>query len=232
MLHELVSRGWVAVAMNYRLAPKDPWPSQIEDVVRALAWVKTSIGEFGGDAGRVAVAGASAGGHLAALLALSAEDPGWRPADLAMPDDWAIRACVPFYGVLEMTGDDAIWRGHGRGLSDLLERRVVQQPMAGHEDLYRAMSPMERITPQAPAFLVIQGTNDTLVDVNVARSFVARFRERAQAPIYYVELPFTQHAFDLTASPRTSATTRAVVAFLEATVGAPADTGEVNSPRA
>jgi hypothetical protein len=40
-----------------------------------------------------------------------------------------------------------------------------------------------------------------------------KFRDTALAPIYYVELPFTQHAFDVTASPRTSATTRAAVAF-------------------
>jgi hypothetical protein len=49
----------------------------------------------------------------------------------------------------------------------------------------------------------------------VARAFVTKFRAVAFAPLYYVELPFTQHAFDLTASPRTSATTRAAVAFAE-----------------
>jgi hypothetical protein len=53
------------------------------------------------------------------------------------------------------------------------------------------------------------------VDVHVARDFVAEFRRRALAPIYYVELPLTQHAFDHTASPRTSSMIRAVVAFAE-----------------
>jgi hypothetical protein len=61
----------------------------------------------------------------------------------------------------------------------------------------------------------VQGANDTLVEVNVARAFVTKFRAVAFAPLYYVELPFTQHTFDLTASPRTSATTRAAVAFAE-----------------
>jgi acetyl esterase/lipase len=233
MLHELVARGWVAVTMNYRLAPKFPWPAQIEDVTRALGWVKAHIAEHGGDPSRVAIAGGSAGGHLAALLALTVGDPSWRPdAEADEVGDWSVRACVPFYGVLEMTGDESVWRGHGRGLRDLLERRVVQRPYVGHEDLYRAMSPLDRIGPDAPPFLVIQGDNDTLVDVNVARSFVAALRERGSSPVYYIELPFTQHAFDVTASPRTSATTRAVAAFLEATVGAPAEPGEVSSPRA
>jgi uncharacterized protein DUF3293 len=68
---------------------------------------------------------------------------------------------------------------------------------------------------------VVQGRNDTLVDVQVARDFVAKFRDVARAPMYYVELPFTQHAFDITASPRTSATTRTAVAFAESVVERP-----------
>ena len=231
MLHELVSRGWIAVAINYRLAPKDPWPAQIQDVTRALGWVKGSIREMGGDPERVVVAGGSAGGHLAALLALTADDPTWRPTDMPDVVDWSVRASIPFYGVLEMTGDEEVWRGIGHGLVDLLEDYVVQVPIDGNEDLYRAMSPMERITADAPPFLVVQGANDTLVDVNVARTFVARFRETAIAPIYYVEIPFTQHAFDVTASPRTSATTRAVVAFVNSIVGEPAELGPVSSQR-
>jgi hypothetical protein len=62
---------------------------------------------------------------------------------------------------------------------------------------------------------VVQGTTDTLVEVNVARAFVAKFRTIAFAPLYYIELPLTQHAFDLTVSPRTSATTRAALSFAE-----------------
>ncbi len=43
MLHEFVSRGWVVVAINYRLAPQFPWPAQIEDATRALGWIKSNI---------------------------------------------------------------------------------------------------------------------------------------------------------------------------------------------
>jgi hypothetical protein len=127
--------------------------------------------------------------------------------------DWSVRGCISFYGVLEMTGDETHWHGLGKGLLILLEGRVVQQSLSEHQDLYRAMSPLEKIDVDSPPFLVVQGSNDTLVDVDVARGFVERFRAIALAPIYYVELPFTQHAFDITASPRTSATTRAAVAF-------------------
>jgi acetyl esterase/lipase len=215
MLHEFVRRGWIVVAINYRLAPRSPWPAQIHDVTRALGWIKQSIATYGGDPDRVIVAGGSAGGQLASLLALSAHDPTWRPEDMSDLSDWSVRGCLSYYGVLEMTGDDAHWNGMGRGLRRLLVQTVVKLPYEGNEPTYAALSPYDRITFDAPPFFVVQGTNDTLVDVNVARGFVTKFRAVAFAPIYYVELPFTQHSFDLTASPRTSATTRAAVAFAE-----------------
>jgi acetyl esterase/lipase len=221
MLHEFVRRGWIAVVPNYRLAPRHPWPAQIQDVTRALGWVKKNIATYGGDPERVVVSGGSAGGHLAALVALSSKDATWRPEDMADVVDWSVRGALAFYGVLETTGDEAHWRGLGRGIRILLERRIVQVPYEGNEPLYRAMSPFDRIGTEAPPFFVVQGRNDTLVDVQVARDFVTKFREVAHAPIYYVELPFTQHAFDISASPRTSATTRAAVAFAESVVQRP-----------
>jgi acetyl esterase/lipase len=215
MLHEFVRRGWIVVAINYRLAPRHLWPAQIEDATRALGWIKKNISTYGGDPDRVVVAGGSAGGHLASLLALSTDDSQWRPKEMNDLEDWSVRGALSFYGVLEMTGDETHWRGLGRGLRRLLEHRVVQLPYEGNEALYRSLSPYDRIEPDSPPFFVVQGVNDTLVEVNVARNFVTKFRKVAFAPIYYVELPFTQHAFDLTASPRTSATTRAAVAFAE-----------------
>jgi acetyl esterase/lipase len=214
MLHEFVSRGWIVVTSNYRLAPRDPWPAHIVDAKRVLGWAKKFVANYGGDPDRMVLAGGSSGGHLASLLALA--DPGdWQSPDQRDVKDWSVRGCVSLYGVLEMTGDEAHWHGLGHGLRGLLERRVVQRPYEGNHELYESISPFHRIRVDAPPFLVIQGGNDTLVDVNVARDFVEEFRARALAPVYYVELPLTQHAFDHTASPRTSATTRAAVAFAE-----------------
>jgi acetyl esterase/lipase len=215
MLHEFVRRGWVVVACNYRLAPANPWPAQIEDATRALAWIKKYVATYGGDPRRVVVAGGSAGGQLASLLALSADDPTWRPKDVAGVEDWRVRGAISLYGVLEMTGDETHWHGRGRGLRYLLERRVVQKSLKDDPATFRAMSPYHRITLDAPPFLVVHGANDTLVDVHVARDFVERFRHVALSRIYYVEFPFTQHAFDILASPRTSATVRAAVVFAE-----------------
>jgi len=214
MLHEFVSRGWIVVTSNYRLAPGHAWPAHIVDAKRVLGWVKKNVANHGGDPDRVVVAGGSAGGQLASLLALC-EAEEWSSPDQRDVSDWRVRGCISLYSVLEMTGDESHWHGLGHGLRVLLERRVVQLPFSENQSVYEQMSPYHRISEAAPPFLVVQGGNDTLVDVNVARDFVERFRHRALAPIYYVQLPLTQHAFDHTASPRTSSTTRAAVAFAE-----------------
>ena len=214
MLHEFVQRGWVVVTSNYRLSPDHRWPAHAVDAKRVLGFVKKYIANYGGDPSRVVVAGGSAGGHLAALLALS-EPQEWMSPDLADVKDWSVRGCIALYSVLEMTGDELHWNGRGHGLRVLLEGRVVQLAYSQNVALYEQMSPYHRIHLYAPPFLVVQGGNDTLVDVNVARNFIDQFRRIALAPAYYVELPLTQHAFDHTASPRTSSTLRAAAAFAE-----------------
>ena len=49
LMHELIERGWVCVAINYRLSPRATWPEHVIDCKRALAWVHEHIAEYGGD---------------------------------------------------------------------------------------------------------------------------------------------------------------------------------------
>jgi acetyl esterase/lipase len=214
MMYELVARGWVCVAINYRLSPKASWPAHIVDAKRAVAWVRQHIVEYGGDPSFIAISGGSAGGHLSALLALTAGDrdfqPGFEDADAS------VDACVPFYGVMDMTGNEAGWGRAGRGFVKLLERTVMKTSAAEHPEVYEAASPTSRVRADAPPFFVLHGMNDTLVPVQVARDFVAALRATSSSPVAYAELPLTQHAFDVLASLRCQATTGGVAAFLTA----------------
>jgi acetyl esterase/lipase len=213
MMYELVARGWVCVAINYRLSPKATWPDHIVDAKRAVAWVKEHIGEYGGDPAFVAVSGGSAGGHLCALLALSDGDPVFQPG--FEDADTTVQACVPFYGVLDLTSAPDGAAIFGPGLRTMLEKRVMKTTESDHPDLFRAASPTFRVRADAPPFFVLQGVNDTLVPVESARKFVERLRAVSAQPVAYAELPLAQHAFDVLASLRCQATTSAVGDFLE-----------------
>jgi len=178
-------------------------------VKRALAWVQEHIAEYGGDPDFVVITGGSAGGHLASLAALTANDPEYQPGFESR--DTRVRACVSFYGVYDFTDRKGLARPDTRGL---LERYVVKRPFATAREAYERASPMSRITPDAPPFFVIHGTNDTLVPVGEARLFVELLRGAARTPIVYAELPGAQHAFEVFVSLRTAHVLRGVERFL------------------
>jgi acetyl esterase/lipase len=213
MMNELVQRGWVCVTVNYRLSPKATWPDQIVDCKRAIAWVRRHIAEYGGDPSFVALSGGSAGGHLCALAGLTAGDPEWQPG--FEEEDTSVDACIPFYGVMDMTGDPAASGLHGTGLLEMLESKVMKVRAAEHPEVFRAASPTQRVRADAPPFFVLQGGNDTLVPVEVARQFVDALRRTSSSPVAYAELPLAQHAFDVLASLRCQATTAGTIAFLD-----------------
>ena len=80
-----VSEGFGVVAVNYRLSPRVLHPAHIQDVASAFGWVYNNISKYGGDRENIFVAGHSAGGYLAALLAFDSkylEDHGFSPASI------------------------------------------------------------------------------------------------------------------------------------------------------
>ncbi|MER3452225.1 MAG: alpha/beta hydrolase [Acidimicrobiia bacterium] len=207
MVH-LASRGWVCVAINYRLSPRATFPDHIVDVKRAIAWIRERIGDYGGDPSFVVITGGSAGGHLAALAALTPNHREWQPGFEEI--DTSVAACVPFYGVYDFTNTAGVGRADMEGF---LTRVVMKSRLSDDRVRWEAASPLHRVNADAPPFFVIHGRNDSLVPVTQARLFVERLRGVSANPVVYAELPGAQHAFDVFFSLRTWHVVRAVERF-------------------
>ncbi len=211
LMTHLASRGWVCFAINYRLSPQATFPDHIVDVKRAIAWIREHAAEYGADPDFLCVTGGSAGGHLAGLTALSANDPrfqsGFEDADTS------VAAAVPFYGVydwLDRAGD----RGE-QSMQPLLTERVLKCTPEANPELWEAGSPISHVSADAPPLLVIQGSADSLVFVEEGRTFVRALEEKSQQPVLYLEMKGGQHAFDIFHSVRSAYAVRAATGFLE-----------------
>jgi len=212
LMQHMAQRGWVCVAINYPLSPSAHWPEHIVAVKRAVAWIRDNIASYGGDPSFLAATGGSAGGHLAALLALTPNDASLQPGFAEA--DTTIQACVPHYGVYDFAATSGAKASQYR-LKTLLARYVVGKDPVEFLDEYIAASPLDRITEKAPPFFVIHGERDTLVPVKEAREFVRRLRQTSPNPVAYAEIPGAQHAFDIFPSIRSAHVVRGVERFLE-----------------
>ena len=209
MLH-LASQGWVCVSADYRLSPRATFPDPLVDLKHAVRWIRQDGPVYGVDPDFLVVTGGSAGGHLAALVALTANEPAYQPGFENV--DTSVRACVAFYGVYDFTDRHGLWP-HG-GLAKLLRQRVRKEALEEAREAYEQASPMSRVGTHAPPFFVIHGDRDTMVPVEEARRFFALLREVIPGKVAYAEIPGAQHAFEIFPSVRTVFVVQGVERFL------------------
>lgn len=209
MLH-LAARGWVCVSVNYRLAPRATFPDPMVDLKAAIRWIREHVADYGGDPQTLLVTGGSAGGHLAAMVALTANDPAYQPGFEDV--DTRVEGCVAFYGVYDFVDEARNWP-HG-GLHDLLQKHVMKTSVATDRSGWERASPIYRISSDAPPFLVIHGDRDTMVPVSEAKRFADALRAHTPGPVVYVEIPGAQHAFEIFPSLRTTFVIHGVEHFL------------------
>lgn len=160
MAPALLAQGVTLVSAGYRLAPGHVFPAAFDDAAAALAWVWRNIASHGGDARRIFVGGHSAGGHYAALLAVSS---GWR-AQHGLPAD-VLRGCLPVSGVYRF--------GAGSGLS-------ARPRFLGTNDEARVdveASPLLRLEAAAsPPFMISYGSRDFAHLITQAQQMEAALR--------------------------------------------------------
>ncbi len=211
LLTHMAAQGWVGFNVNYRLSPAATFPDHLVDLKAALVWIRQHADEYDIDPDFICVTGGSAGGHLTALLGLTAGNPRFQPG--FEDADTSVAAAVPFYGIYDFT-PGGTFGSHAEMYHRFLEPMVMKAFVAEEPLRFEEASPVHHVSDAAPAFLVIHGDHDTLAPVEDARAFVERLRAVSHQPVLYAELPGAEHAFEVFPSERAARAVEGVAQFL------------------
>jgi acetyl esterase/lipase len=209
LISKLAERGYVAAAVDYRLAPATQFPTALQDVKTAVRFLRANAQKYAIDPERIAVVGDSAGGSLALLLAFT---PGVREFEGSGPaGDWSSRvACaVSLRGMTDMARLD-IKGAESSGLPIFLGGDLANIPRE-----YKLASPISWITPAAPPVLAIHGKGDAVVPHEQSQRLVDALKSAgARAELMSVDGP--AHPLE---GPGAAAAERRMFEFLDRQLG-------------
>lgn len=164
-LRRQVTRGYDVVSINYRLAPKDPFPGAVHDTATAISWVRDKGARFGLDTSRVILSGHSAGANIAALAAFGAN--GDFPGGEIPP----VHGVILFAGVYDFVGTRTTpfgspdeWAIRLDGPRGWLRSRPNHAPA----------SPTTWLDRRDPPALVVHGARDAIVSIEQSRALARR----------------------------------------------------------
>lgn len=193
-----VDEGYAAVSINYSLtkfAGGNPraqklragWPNNLLDCKCALRWMKQNAAALGIDAERIAVAGGSAGGHLALMLGLSAHHETLNEMGGFQKDDNSVRCIIDFYGATNLRNFEVY------SLFSERDRYDVK--------MHALASPIEHVNKDSPPVLILHGSLDNDVEPIHAEELAAK-AGRLGAVCEYVSVEGAGHGFGLSAGHR------------------------------
>jgi acetyl esterase/lipase len=180
----LAQQGYAVAAIGYRHAPKHPFPAALDDVFRAIDFLKRHAVEARIDVSRIALVGRSAGGQLALSAAYSGREP-------------AIRGVVSLYG----PNDLVLGYEHPSRRAVLDSKSVLEKYLGGspaeQPERYAAASPVNSVNATAPPTLLIHGNLDPIVWPEQSQLLAARLQSDGRSHLL-LELPWGTHGCDAT----------------------------------
>ena len=165
---QMLTRGYAAASINYRLSQQAVFPAQIEDCKAAIRWLRAHAKEHNLDPGCFGVWGSSAGGHLVALVGTSGgvkslEGAGGGNLDFSS----RVQAACDWFGPTDFTQMEAHALTPGKpfnhNAADSPESRLIGGALQENKDKARAASPITYVTSDDPPFLIMHGDKDPLV---------------------------------------------------------------------
>lgn len=180
--HWLARQGYAVAAVSYRLAPQFPWPAQRDDLLGAIAFLKSRADELGIDAHRLVLLGRSAGGQIAQVVGYTAADP-------------AIRGVVGLYAPSDLIFGYVNTHENDMLRSPALMRQFLGGTPESARANYESASAIFHVNRHTPPTLLLHGTNDAVVWYRHSVRLDARLAVHG-VPRAFVHLPWATHAFD------------------------------------
>jgi len=183
---QLAARGYVAIAVNYRLAPANPHPAQLDDVQRAVRWLRHQAQQYHVDQNRIGSHGGSAGGHL--VLFLGSRDTREKGNDELSGYSSRVQCVVDFFGPSDFMTEPLSAAG-APIVEGFIGKKRDEAP-----DAYRDASPLSFITRNSAPTLMIHGTNDTLVPIAQSER-VEQAMKKVGAKVELIRMEGAGHGF-------------------------------------
>lgn len=199
VLASLAAEGFIVASLEYRLAAEAKFPAQLQDAKAALRFLRDHAAKYRIDPTRVGIWGGSAGGHLAAITALTCHDTSLDPA---AAKDVCATAAVIWYGAFDFVSLRATKGVGGERLGASLLGCV---DICTSEQLAR-VSPASYVDAKDPSFLLIHGTDDKVLPVVQTHEFEALLKA-AGVPVQAIYIPGVDHSFIGTTPEQTRAAT-------------------------
>lgn len=207
---DLVPGSNLMISIQYRLAPRDPFPSMIEDVKCAVRSLRANHNTLAVDPERIALMGTSAGGHLVALAGVAGPEAGWDVGDY-LDESSRPNAVIDFFGPIDLSqvtlGGGSIIR-RAFGVDDL------------NDPVLETYTPLAYITPDDAPFLIVHGVDDPTVPVSHSEVLAAEL-EAAGVPVTLLKVSRLGHRipFNDSSDPSYTKFMEVLRAFLDETIG-------------
>lgn len=182
----MARQGFVVVCVNYRLAPRFPFPAQIQDARQAIRWMRRHAETYQIDPDRIGAFGYSAGGHLALLLATAPNPQAW---DEEVEEEWKRYPATIRFAMAGGAPSDFQWLSpRSRSLEYWMGATPAEEP-----ERYRAASPLWNLDEQDDCcFFLYHAEYDQLVEPETMERFATKARGLSKV-VQTQTLPGVEH---------------------------------------
>jgi len=198
---EVLNRGYALASVNYRLAPNSPFPDAVYDCKAAIRFLRANSQKYNIDPMRFGVIGGSAGGNLAAMIALTAK-VNWFDKEAVEYKDvsCAVQACVDWFGPTDFLLMDTHAKENGFGITDHCEADSPESKYMGgaltslDPEWVSKANPITYINEEIPPMLIQHGRKDKLVPFQQSEIFVNAIEEKlGKNRVLFIPLDDAEH---------------------------------------